>query len=165
MANTKKFLALCFFRSNPQDITVNYQLFQLVLMRYALVSILVQGTLIGYGRAMIHTGVEAVLTILFIGIVMMIARKTQWFLQTITAIMASESMIALLCLPLAFWLSTAEKGINLIPFYSIVFLVLWALSVVGYILKKVLLKDVQWGFSLTCLYFFGSFVSTAFVMH
>ena len=112
--------------------------------------------------ALIKVFIELAFTLFFIWLILLIKHKTEMFVQLSTAFLGCQSFLGIIGLPLLVWVSIAESGEVLIPFYTLIFIVFWLIDVLMNLLKKTVMISNAVSLSLIIPYllitFVGSFV-------
>ena len=140
MGLLKTGILICFFRSGLDEIPNSFKIFTKTLI-------------ILPHLAFIQTVYEIGLTFVFVGILLLVFRKSAKFLQTLTALLTCESIVALCTIPLTLWLSVSSSDVILIPFYAQGVFLVWGLAVICYIIKETLVREISFSFQLACFYF------------
>ncbi len=153
MGLLKTGILICFFSSGLNEIPKSFKLFTKTLTIYFCISTILKALIIFPHLALIQTVYEIGLTFVFVGTLLLLFRKSAQFLQTMTALLTCQSIVAFCTIPVTLWLSVASSSIILIPFYTQGVFLVWGLAVICYILKETLVKEVSFSFQLACLYF------------
>ena len=119
MGLLKTGVRICFFRSELDEIPKSFKVFTKTLMIYFWISTILKALIILPHLAVIQTVYEIGLTFVFVGILLLLFHKSAQFLQTLTALLTCESIVAFCTMPVTLWLSVSSSDVILIPFYII----------------------------------------------
>ncbi len=153
MGLLKTGILICFFRRRLDEIPNSFTIFTKTLMIYFCISTILKALIILPHLAFLQTVYEIGLTFAFVGILLLVFRKRTQFVQTLTALLTCESIVAFCTIPVTLWLSVSTSDVILIPFYARGVFLVWGLAVICYILKETLVKEISFSFQLACLYF------------
>jgi len=128
------FITLCFFMNNRGDLPQSRQLLSTSLITHFFLGLIIFALMIDPVEASIQISAKLVFSLFFVLIAVVLARKFSLFVPAITAIIMCENLIALIGLPVVFWMHITETVV--IPFYITVALVVWGLAVTGFILRQ-----------------------------
>lgn len=149
--------SICLFSNGPEDAPKSGRSFFNALLTYFIISTTLKALVIAPTLALMQTFFELLLALVFVGILLLCARKLKLFLQTMTVIFACEALITVCAIPMTFWLRMAERDTILIPFYLHLFFVAWGFAVIAYILRSVLVKEASFGYKLAGVYLLQTF--------
>ncbi|MGR9073662.1 MAG: hypothetical protein ACU833_11410 [Gammaproteobacteria bacterium] len=138
MQNLKLIASFCFFRNGPEDLSKSVALLRKTIYFYILVLSIGQIIILDPVAALIKVSIEVSITLFFIWLVLLAKHKTYLFLQLSSAFIGCQTFLGTIALPLLAWVSVAEAGEILIPFYSLVFMLIWLIDVLIRLLKKTL---------------------------
>lgn len=154
------FITLCFFMNNDGELPQSRQLLSTSLIAHFFLGLGILALLIDPVEASIQISAKLVFSLFFVLVAVLFARKFSLFVPAITAIIMCENLIALIGLPVLFWLHVTE--IVVIPFYITVTLVVWGLAVTGFILRRMFSIKLGSAAMVAILYFLvadlGSFL-------
>lgn len=160
MENTYKYLPLCFFLKTLEDYDypASRKLLKNALYVHFGLGFLVVNQLIDPVEGVLLMAAEILLTLLFIGLMVLIIKKSEQFLQTSIAFFMCANIIGILSFPFAFWLNIVENERVHLPFYIAAVLMLWYLGVIGFLMRRFLDIKPMNCFMLTIAYFLLCYV-------
>ena len=158
----KDYLQLCWLNGYPEDLPTDRKFLWINLGIYLLLGLFIQANISDPVEAFIQILIEIIITVLFMGALLLKDDSTYNFERFLTAILVCENFVYALGLPILFWYILA-KGSELAnyPIYFGMALIIWSVVVIAFLLKG--LFDFNWrtSGSLSVLYFiltyFGSF--------
>jgi hypothetical protein len=144
------FVDICLFKKGPQDVPASQLLFALTLVAYWIVGILLLGLQSDWLEATTQAVIESLLLIAFCWAVLRFARMSPRFLQTTTALLATDALISLPgALLLSWWLARPEAaGLQ----FALLGLTLWHLAVFAQVLRQALSRPLTVGAALAVAY-------------
>lgn len=151
------YLALCWFRNNPADITPSTSFMWKTVAFYLIIGIIVEGLIADFADGTLEVVLRTVMAFSSITVLLLVIGKINYFYQLFTAIFVCENFIMMLATfteALYFWMimehyEYAEEisiGIG-------VFLVGWYLAIVSYILRQTLTSKMSASVILSFSYF------------
>ena len=156
------YLQLCWLSGYPEDLPTNRKFLWINLVVYLLLGLFIQSNISDPVEAFIQILIEVVITLLFIGALLLKDGNAYNFERFLTAILVCENFVYVLGLPILFWYIFAKgSDIANYPIYIGMALMIWSVVIIAYLLKG--LFDFNWktSASLSVLYFvltyFGSF--------
>ena len=161
MTQISRFITLCFFMKNHGELPQSRQLLSTSLITHFFLGLIILALTIDPVEASIQISAKLVFSLFFILAAVLLARKFSLLVPAITAIIMCENLIALIGLPVVFWMHMAEEKV-FIPFYISVALVVWGLAVTGFILRQLFSIKLGSAVMVSTLYFLvadlGSFL-------
>lgn len=154
------YLALCWFRNNPLDLTPSKSFMWKTVAFYLVSGMIVEGLIADPADGSLEVLLRTIMAFSSIGVLLLLLKKRQHFYQLFTAIFVCENFIMMLATiteGLYFWMVMEHKenaeeisiGIGAV-------LVLWYLAIVAYILRQSFAFDR----SASLVLAFGYFVVT-----
>lgn len=160
MKQISHFITLCFFMNNNRELPQSRQLLSTSLIVHFFLGLIILALLIDPVEASIQISAKLVFSLFFVMTAVLLARKFSMFVPAITAIIMCENLIALIGLPVVFWMHMTETVV--IPFYITVALVVWGLAVTGFIVRQLFSIKLGSAAMVSVLYFLvadlGSFL-------
>jgi len=158
----KDYLELCWFSGDPEDLDTDRRFLWINLGVYLLLGLFIQANMSDPVEAFIQAFIEMLITLLFIGAILIKGSGLYNFERLVTAILVCENFIYILALPLAFWFIFAKGSHAAIyPVYLGGGLILWSIAIIAYLLHGMFQFNWKVSGSLSVLYFvvtyFGSF--------
>lgn len=159
----KDYVQLCWFKGYPEDLQTDRKFLWINLAVYMLLGLFIQANITDPVEAFIQIFVEILITLIFLGALILKDGSTYHFERFITAILVCENFVYILALPLAFWFIFAKgTAASVYPIYVGVLLILWSIAIIAYLFKGLFNFDKQISIILSVAYFlftyFGSFV-------
>jgi len=155
-----KYLALCWFRNNPLDLTPSKSFMWKTVIFYLISGMIVEGLIADPADGSLEVMLRTIMAFSSIGVLLILLKKRQYFYQLFTAIFICENFIMTLATfteGLYFWMvMTHREKAEEISIGIGAFLVLWYLAIVAYILRQVFVYDRAASLVLA----FGYFVLT-----
>ncbi len=130
----------------PRSITF----FRWNLFIYYLVELFLQTNMIDPWEAFVEVTLETILTLGFVALMMILNRNFQCYLQVATSVLVCENLIAVFAIPTMVWLTVTDDLLSYITFGA---LILWDVTLVTYIIKKVLNINTFASLAVSCIYF------------
>lgn len=158
----RDYLQLCWLSGYPEDLPTDRKFLLTNLAIYLLLGLFIQANISDPIEAFLQILIEIVITILFMGALLLKDGSTYNFERFLTAILVCENFVYMLGLPLAFWFIFA-KGTSAVnyPIYIGTILVLWSVVIIAYLLQGLFGFHWKTSAALSVLYFiltyFGSF--------
>jgi hypothetical protein len=135
MDNIRQYLALCWVGVSPLELPRSPRFFQQNLIFYFTVTFFIQFNMSDDIEAIFEVILETLLTLGFIATVLLLNRSFHSFIQVGSAVLFCQNVIALMLVPVVFWVTVAEDT----PSYLVLSLfILWAMILIGHIFKQVL---------------------------
>ena len=160
MTQISRFITLLFFMKNYEELPQSRQLLTKSLITHFVLGLLILALMLDPVEASIQMSAKLVFSLFFVLVAVLFARKFSLFLPAITAIIMCENLIAIIGLPVVFWMHSVEEVV--IPFYISVALVVWGLAVTGFILRQLFSIKLGAATAVSVLYFLtadlGSFL-------
>lgn len=144
------FIDVCLFKRGPQHVPASRFLLVLSLIAYALVGEVLLSVEADWWVAALQVAVEAVLLLAFTGVVLFLAGRSARYLQTATALLATDAVISTPgALILYWWLANPAVRAFQMALFA---LMIWHIAVVGHILRHALSRPLLHGVLLAVLY-------------
>jgi len=150
----KIFFDICLFKKGPEDIPVSMSLLYFLLPIYACTSFLILILNTDVTNAILQIGIEIVLILSFCRIILYLAKKTERYVQTACAIVATDSIISFFAIPVMGSLLVEGSALS---FFSIVLLMLWQWNISGFIFAKALSQTFTFGLGVSFVYILVSY--------
>jgi hypothetical protein len=155
-----KYLALCWFRNNPLDLTPSKSFMWKTVIFYLISGMIVEGLIADPADGSLEVLLRTIMAFSTITVLLLLLKRRQYFYQLFTAIFVCENFIMTLATAteaLYFWMvMTHREKAEEISIGIGVVLVLWYLAIVAYILRRVFIYDRAASLVLA----FGYFVLT-----
>ena len=158
----KDYIQLCWLSGYPEDLPTDRKFLWVNLVIYLLLGLFIQANISDPVEAFIQIFIEVLITLLFMGALLLRDSSTYNFERFLTAILVCENFVYALGLPILFWYILAKGSVfATYPIYFGMALIIWSVVIIAYILKG--LFDFNWrtSASLSVFYFiltyFGSF--------
>lgn len=152
-----KYLSLCWFRNNPIDLVPSKSFMWKTVVFYLLIGIVVEGLIADFADGTLEVLLRTVMAFSTITALLLVLRKFQHFNQLFTAIFVCENFIMLLATAtegLYFWMIMSHKDkAEEISIGIGVLLVIWYLTIVGYILRQAFNFKLFASITLAFVYF------------
>lgn len=136
----KSFFHLCMFRYKPQDLPYSFFLLTVTLTFYMLLSAALAPEQVSFPQNIVWSLTETGLVVMLISSLLYITKRPRRIVQTLTAILGTNTLLSMLSLPLILWLGQTES-LNLskdIPTIMLIVLMFWNIAVHVYILRHAL---------------------------
>ncbi|QSA98597.1 hypothetical protein [Methylococcus sp. EFPC2] len=151
------FLDICLFKKGPQDVPASRFLFGLALLAFAVVGLVLTG--IGsdpYG-ALLQVSVELALLLVFAWVTLAGMKLHRRFLQTGTAMLATDGLISALAIPVLLWMSASGSDASAPGYPVLLLLMFWHFAVVAHILRHALTCALPVAIVMAIVYIGGSY--------
>lgn len=135
MDNIRQFLPLCWLSASPLDLPRSPRFFQQNLVFYFAVAFFIQFNMSDDVEAVFEVILETLLTLSFIATVLLLNRSFHAFIQIGSAVLFCQNMVALLLVPVVFWVTVAEDTPSYVVLSIFIF---WAAILIAHIFKQVL---------------------------
>ena len=147
----RQYLPLCWFKSNPLELTKSTRFFKQNLAFYYIVEYFMQANMTDDPfESFTEVSIETLLTFMFIGFILYLNKTFYAFIQVTTAILVCANIVSLFVIPVLIWLTINEY---LLSYYVLWLLFIWELSLIAYIFRKTLAINLAAGLALSALYF------------
>lgn len=107
-------------------------------------------------ESFIEVGMETMLTLLFIGLVLVLNKTLNVYIQVATAIIFCANIVSLFIFPVLVWLTISE---DILSYYLLGLLFFWDFMIVACILKKVLSINLPASMALAVFYFIATYMA------
>ena len=152
---------ICLFKRGPQDVPASWLLFGLALIAYLIVGELLLMVEANWLEAALQALMEAGLLLGFCWVVLYLTGKAPRFLQTATALLATDAIISTPgALFLQWWAARPEIRLFQMALFA---LMIWHIAVVTHILRHALSRPVVYGAVLAVLYIVVTYQIMSFV--
>lgn len=142
-------------KEGPQDLPRLGLLLGIALVFDWTVSALV-GALEGqFGLALLEASLAVVMEALFVGLLLMLTRHRDRFVQTLTALVGTDGLISLLALPVLGFSMVVPEAVSATSWLILGFMV-WSILVQAHILKNALSIRMSLALALAMVYTLGS---------
>ena len=156
----KQYLQICWFKGSPLDLERSIPFLRTVLIVNLVVSYLVQANVQDPIEAFIEVFIELVVTLILIGSLLVIKKSLDLFVPTLTAILVCENFVLLLGVPLVVWFTISD---DVLIFYILAILVVWAVAIVAYILRQICGFSKLTSYIMSFAYYMIVFIGTFFI--
>ena len=150
----KLFLEICLFKKGPQDIPGSKGMLTLLIPVYAGVSFFLLILSSDGLNAAMQVLVEIMLILGSTWFILFIARKPARYLQTASALMATDTLISFFALPAMATLVGQGAGL---AFIVIILLMIWHWAISGHIFSNALNQPFTFGLGVAFLYILVSY--------
>lgn len=151
----KLFYEISLFRKSPQDVPKSLVLQYMVMFVYVSISFLMLYMSQPWFKSLLQVGLEIILVWVFCKTILFLAKKTERFQQTFTALIGIDALISFIAFPALSVLATPMPEGSEIPvlaFFIFVALILWHWVVTGYIVHHALSEPFSFGLGVALLY-------------
>jgi len=156
----KLFFDICLLRKGPQDIPASSALLTLLIPIYAGISFLILILSSAAINAILQVFVELFLVLASCKVILSLAKKTERYQQTASALLATDSLISLFALPAM--AALIGQG-SALAFFSVVSLMLWHWIISGHIFSHALEQPFSFGLGVAFLYILVSYQLMALI--
>lgn len=146
---------ICCLSKTPQDIPYSKSILVLLLILYTVIAFIILAPSEGFFKGLFEVGLEMLLMIAFVWATLFFYQKNQRFIQTLSAITGSDTLISLFAFPAMLALSI--KGLSDIAGILIMGLMAWHWIVCGHIFRHALSQSFTFGLGLSFLYIVGTY--------
>jgi hypothetical protein len=144
------FVDICLFKRGPQHVPASAFLLVLSLIAYAIVGEVLLSVEAVWWVAALQVAAEAGLLLSFTWVLLFLARRSSRYLQTATALLATDAVISTPgALILHWWLANPAVRAFQMALFA---LMIWHIAVVGHILRHALSRPLLHGVLLAVLY-------------
>lgn len=150
MDTLKKYLPLCWFKSNPLELVRSVDFLKQNLIVYFIIEFFVQANMTDDPiESFFEVSLETVLTFLFIAVMLYFNKTLYAFIQVSTAFLFCSNVVSFFIIPVLVWLTVSE---NTLSYYLLGLLLLWDYALVTYIIKRVLSLNVLASAAMSLVY-------------
>ena len=150
----KQYFSVCWFTGDPAELQISKSFLWKCLIFYLGAGILIQANITDPAEALIQVFIELLITILFIGFLLMLKKSLGHFERMTTAFIFSECFYYLLVFPVAIWYTVVkETAQDIYPIFVAAFLTVWFCAIISYILKGILSSRLWASIFLSITYF------------
>jgi hypothetical protein len=152
----RQYLPLCWFSRNPLELTRSMSFFRLNLLFYFVVEYFMQANMTDDPfESFTEVSIETILTLLFIGFVLLLNKTLYIYIQITTAIIFCANIVSLFIIPVLIWLTVTE---DILSYYLLGVIFLWDFMLVAYILGKALSINLPASLALSVFYFIATYL-------
>lgn len=148
------FFDICLFRKGPQNVPASTTLFFILVPVYAIISFLMLVLGMDTLTAILQVLVEIALVLGSSKVILYFAKKPERYLQTTCALIATDTLISFIALPVM--ASLIGQG-SALSFFAIIILMLWHWTVSGHIFCHALEQPFTFGLGIAFLYILVSY--------
>lgn len=150
MDTLKKYLPLCWFRSNPLELVRSVGFLKQNLIVYFIIEFLVQANMTDDPiESFFEVSLETLFTFLFIGLMLYLNKTLYGYVQVLAAFLFCSNAVSFFVIPVLVWLTISE---NTLSYYILGLLLLWDYALVTYIIKRVLSLNLLASASVSLFY-------------
>lgn len=152
------FVQICLLRQGPQDLPTSGILLAIALTAHTVVSILLSSISLNALNAIFWGVLNTVLLVVLTVTILYVQRRFARVIQTVTALAGTETVFAVIALPILGPLYGADKaaGEGVFAALLVIILTLWSVVVVGHILRHALSTPYFFGLVLALVFYFIS---------
>jgi hypothetical protein len=159
MDTLKHYLPLCWFKSEPLELTRSVIFFKYNIAFYFIVEFFLQANMTDDPLESFYEVIfETLLSVLFVGIMLFLNKSLYAFVQIATAMLFCSNVVSFFLIPVLVWLTISE---NAISFYLVGILLFWDYTLATYVIKRVLMLNLAASSVLSLFYalftYFGAF--------
>jgi hypothetical protein len=152
----KHYLPLCGLKVNPLELPRSVDFFKQNLLFYFVVEYFMQANMTDDPiEAFVEVSMAALLSLLFIGIMLFFNRSLYAYIQVTTAVIFCTNIVALSIVPVLVWLTISEDALS---YYVLALLLLWSYILVTRIFKKVLSVNIFASLIVSLFYFIATYL-------
>lgn len=149
------YLPISLLMANPLELPKSVTFLKQNLLFNFVIEIFIQANMIDPTEALAEVIIQTLLTFIFVFILLRLNRTPHLYVQTVTAILFCENIVALFAVPIVVWLTVAESVIS----YSIAgLLVLWNFILITFIAKSIIVIDILSSMVVSFVYFAITYV-------
>ncbi len=154
MRNIRQYLPLCWLSVSPLDLPRSTRFFQQNIVFYFALAFFIQFNMSDDIEAIFEVFLETGLTLGFVATVLLLNRSIHCFLQIGSAVLFCQNVVALLMVPVVFWVTVADDT----PSYVVLSLfILWAFLLIAHIFKQVLEVNRPASLVVSLFYFVAAY--------
>jgi len=160
------FIDICLFRSGPDSLPANYQLMQLVLLIYFIVSVSVNQIDMTF-RISLWIGLTDVIVLMaFLYGLLRLNHFLPRYQQSLMAMAGTGSLLGLLAMPLlwAFHQYAEQSDTENFILFALMLVMLWSLMVTAHIIRRSIETSAPKAVAITVLYVVLAIVINGLVM-
>lgn len=146
---------ICTLKKAPQDFPYSIQFLKLLVIINLAINFLLTSITERWFVALLKALVVLIVIFGFIGICLLVVKKTARFYQTVCTLLGADALISLLSLPAIAAISLNQGGMA--GFLLINALMIWYLVIAGHIIRNALEQNFSFGLGLAFLYLFLSY--------
>ncbi len=150
----KQYLNLCWFSVSPLELPRSTAFFKLNLLVSLALFFFIQFNMTDEIESISEVILETLLNLGFIALVLWLNKNMYAYIQVGTAILFCENVVALLLIPVMFWVTVAEDWLS----YGMLLIgILWNWTMLGVIFKQALNINLLAGLIMSIFYILFSF--------
>jgi len=156
----KVFWDICVLKAAPQDLPASAFLLGLTLSAYFATGVLVASFQWSVTQAVFAALLDTVLLTVLSSLLLWARQLSARIHQTLTALVGSGAVMALIAVPLVMWqklVNVTDNGIPTLPSWLLLIWMVWNVVVVGHILRHALSTLFALGIGLAAVYAYISF--------
>ena len=149
------FWGLCTLKNAPQDLPASQALLSMTLLAYFLSGTVVSVLQWSVPKAVLAAALDTLLFAILCYVLLWARMLTNRFVQTMTAMAGSTTLLALIAAPLVFWqrqIGALESGVVTFPTLLLLAWAGWNVAVVGNIIRHALSTAFALGIALAAVY-------------
>ena len=147
----RHYLPLCWLKGKTLRLPRSVDFFKQNLLFYFVVGYLMQANMTDDPReSFVEVSIVTILTLMFIGVMLVLNRALYAFIQVATAIIFCSNCVALFIVPVMIWLTVSE---DILSYYLLGLLLFWNFTLVTNIIRHVLAINVYASMVLSLFYF------------
>lgn len=150
----KQYLALCWFKVSPLDLPRSTDFFKLNLIFNFVIYTFIHFNMTDDVESIIEVFIETLLTLGFIAFTLCLHRTMFTFIQVSSAILFCENAIAILLIPVMFWVTVTEDWLS---YGLLLVILLWNWAMIAVIFKKIMSINVIAGMVMSLFFILFSF--------
>lgn len=163
-----EYLKLCFFNVWLEDLPKSVGLLRSALIIYVISEFFIQINIGGDPvQAFLETIVETLLTFVFVVVMLLIGKKTHFFLQAYTSFVIIENLLFISVSPILFWIDLINDVFT--PYFTIIvisILVVWCLSILSFVIRQIFViskfGSILLAFSYLAVTYVGTYTLLSF---
>lgn len=161
-----RFIDICLFRSGPDSLPANYQLMQLILLTYFIVSVAVNQIDMSLRISLWIGLTDLIVLMAFLYVLLRLNNFLPRYQQTLMAMAGAGSLLGLLAMPLlwAFHQYAEQSDKANFILLALMLLMLWSLMVTAHIIRRSIETSAPKAVALTILYIFLAIIINGLVM-
>lgn len=161
-----RFINICLFRAGPEDLPASTRLMQIVVAAYLLLGVAINLLDADLFTSMLISVADLLILFTFVLLLLQVRKKLPRFRQTVTAIMATSSLLGVLVLPflaLFYQYDDTTQAASWLLF-ALMVIMLWSLMVTSHIFRRALNCSAPISVAWTLLYVAISVIGSGLVM-
>lgn len=155
----KFFLELCFLKAAPQDAPSSRLVLYFAILAYFVVGAAITMQTQAFASAVTISAIQTILIIFLTNLILWIRKTPERFIQAVTSLMGSGSLIGLVAIPVL-GLVLGAGGEESIASMLWIVLIVWETVVVGHVLRHTMDLPFIAGLGAALVYMYMSFAIT-----